>query len=1502
MRVRAALREIAHVAVRLGSVLLGLLSLTAAGLILLLSQTVVGRDLAAGLVEDLLDGAMNGKAEVGPILGGNLLTRVRLAHFEIVTEDGVTFVSLDSVRVEYNAIDFLFGRFRFRNLEIGRMELRLEQNEQGSWNFDRLFGRKPGDWGLARTLGLDEGSDSWLLFSDATVEDGQIVVRTPWAADRTGADRAREIAAGLSGERLWRVRESSPGRYERVIEITGVNAGFPRLRLIAPDRPMRFEIDDLQGLANVVSQPLHIHRFDGSATFRDSIEITVERMDLGSSALTGTGWVEPSTPPVFAFDLVADSLALADLQWLPVPIPSRGGGPVGSLRILSHGEAVVVVARDGDIRIDDSRIAGSFELETGEPTTFRSIDVMLQPLRATLIDEVLDRESLIDGYLRGPFHGSGPVTLLQVDAELELADVTPDTFPSRVAINGGVSVGPPGDMADLAVGMTDFEIRWARVVGLAVDLPGRMSGMATFNGKAGGAFSFDADVRHRMPGASESWLVGGGDLDLKGDSTINLAWMSDPLSLSILDPYVEDVEVVGDVRGPISASGRLSDLQLRADLQTPRGQLSFEGRFDVASEDIGYDAELRASDINLEQWARNGPATTLEIRGAVRGRGQDPATLEATFDLEILPSLFEGAVIDSSLLRFTMSDGLAKADTFAIRTDVGNVDGFGAFGLVEETSGSLILSVEATDMAQWNRWVIAGRNVSRRDTTVESLFEEFAAGLEGDGETVAPVVPDTLSGSITGLGVLYGNLVDYGFGGRLFARGPAFGKYGADSAQVTVDIVDPTTLDSLQMRSSVWMPRIGLDLGADSLFVRWTRHDSIDSNLEVYARRDSTVEIDVAVAIRWSDANRAARVSRLRLKTLGQDLSLVEQSYVSFGDSGLVVRSFDVRGGQGVRFFADGSVPADGDADFKVEVSNIDFGALQRFTRDDEGVSGILSGTAMFRGNAARPEWQASFQVRDPGYFRARYELLETDLSYADRRLDVTSLLQQGARQLARVEGQIGIDLSMTGVERRVLDDPLDLRAIADSMPLDPLELAFESLRDVDGFVVGDVRVSGAPGSLSFRGNARLAGGATTLPDLGIRLQEIGGRLFFEGADALLDSVYFASSEGGSGSIGGRINLSTFSDPQFELDVRASELGAMNRRLATLTIDGSGNLGGSYRTPLLTGGFRLYEGDIRIERFLRQSRAIDLTDPALRGLIDTTLVAEQRLLEQVENPFMRNLRMDVNLTLGPQLWLRSNSLDVEIAGDVIVNMDRQTDSFVASGTLNLDRGKYRFQMGRGQDFASIYSRQLDITGGTISFVGTPGLDPNLDIDAVFETRSDVGPIRITVNISGTSLSPQLRLDSDPPLPESDRYCYLLFSAPCIGMEQQQGNYAIGLARDGILGTVGSQVSSVLVSDVGLVDYLDIRSANTAYNPDSERSLLYGTQIEIGRYIGRDVFVKASQPLGARLPGASIEWRFAAGWAIEVRTEDRFDLSLSSQISNLNTERSYGLFLTKEWIF
>ncbi len=93
------------------AVFVGLASLTAAGAIILLSQTVVGRTVVASQIEKLLGDVVHGDVRVGPILGGNLLTRTHLAHFEILESDGTPFVQLDSVRVSYNPLGFLTGTY-----------------------------------------------------------------------------------------------------------------------------------------------------------------------------------------------------------------------------------------------------------------------------------------------------------------------------------------------------------------------------------------------------------------------------------------------------------------------------------------------------------------------------------------------------------------------------------------------------------------------------------------------------------------------------------------------------------------------------------------------------------------------------------------------------------------------------------------------------------------------------------------------------------------------------------------------------------------------------------------------------------------------------------------------------------------------------------------------------------------------------------------------------------------------------------------------------------------------------------------------------------------------------------------------------------------------------------------------------------------------------------------------------------------------------------------------
>jgi autotransporter translocation and assembly factor TamB len=198
------------------------------------------------------------------------------------------------------------------------------------------------------------------------------------------------------------------------------------------------------------------------------------------------------------------------------------------------------------------------------------------------------------------------------------------------------------------------------------------------------------------------------------------------------------------------------------------------------------------------------------------------------------------------------------------------------------------------------------------------------------------------------------------------------------------------------------------------------------------------------------------------------------------------------------------------------------------------------------------------------------------------------------------------------------------------------------------------------------------------------------------------------------------------------------------------------------------------------------------------------------------------------------------------------------------------------------------------------------MDPNLDIEAVFRTRSDLGPLEVSVHVGGTSLAPTMTTSSIPPLPEPERICYLLFSSPCIGAGAEGGEFAASILREGLLGQVGSQFSQVLVGGVGLVDYLDIRSsgsANTGLGGGPTRSLLYGTEVEIGRYLTPSVFVRATQPLGGFLPGAGLEWSFMPDWRLEFSTEDRARrYSAYGNSLDVFSNRTWGLMLFRQWDF
>ncbi len=1488
------------------AVFVGLSGLTAAGAILLLSQTVVGRAVVATKVEELLADVVNGDVRVGPILGGNMLTRAHLAHFEILESDGTPFVQLDSVRVSYNPLGFLIGTYRFSDVTVERARVSLIQARDRSWNFDRLFGDDPSESASDPDSAVGS-SRTRVLLTDLNIRRGNLLVTTPWAADLNGAARDSMVARGLRGDKLWRVVRAGPGRWVREIRLDSLSAGFPLLRLVDPGRPLRIEAVEMRTEASVVTQTLDVRRFDGSATFGDTIAVEIETLETDASIMGGSGWIVPSDPEQFRFGIEAEPIAFSDLEWLPVPMPRQGGGPA-RIDLWTRGEVIVVGVSGADARSGDSRARGSFVLALETVPRFESLDVLLQPLRVGLVDEVLERDSLIDGYITGAVTGTGPLDLVEIRADLTIIDLDEAIRPSFVTVAGGLAIIEPRDMQDLDLTFLDFEPRWTAVVGITHDVRGRLEGRTKLTGTVGQWFDFESDLTHQLPSGAGSHVSGSGSVVLEDEPGVTVEFVTDPLSLAALQPYAPpDVELVGDVRGPLSARGLFSDLRVLADLRTPRGLVNFDGRFDLMAEDRRYDARLTARDIQLRQWVERAPATRLAVEGRVQGVGTDPATLEATFDLTILRSLIEGARVDSSLLRFTLSDGLATADTFAIRTDAGRVRGRGSFGLAEQTSGSLILDVDAPNLASWNRWIVPGRNPSRQLTSLEGLFAAFPGqedAAPGAAEPPGSQPPDTIAGSLEALGVLYGNVHDFSFGGRLHGREVRYGPLQADSVVLTVDVDDPRLLDRLTASATLWR-LAGGGTTLDSVDVLWVRRDSTSSEVDLYARRGSSLELDTRTRLEWTATERRVALERLAATLGSQRLALDGPAEIVWGDQGFTSTGLRLEDEDGAGLRIEGAVPDSGPANLDVRIRGLDLASV--FLTPDEALpyGGFLDADGRLRGTADDPRWDLSFVVSDPAVRGFEYERLRGDADYADRRLTLGVGLHDNGTLLGRLDGSILTNLALRKIERRLSPNPLHVVLEADSLPMEPLELAFESLQEVTGFGAGRIEFSGEPDALHLEGAATLTNVAATVPYLGVRFEDVTASLTFDGTEARLQSGRLNSSAGGYATLRGAIDTREPTNLGFGLTIAMNRFRAMDRRMASFLLDGEGHLGGSYHSPELSGAFRISEGQVRAERFMRMRQAVDLTDPMVTALIDTTLVMEQRLFERAQNPFMQNLRMQAEVSFGPNFWLRSEALEVELAGVLDVQMDRALGDLTAFGTLGLSRGKYRYVSGSGTDLSSLYSRQLQISSGSITFTGSPGMDPNLDIQAEYQTRSDLGPVTITVDIGGTATAPTLDTSSDPPLPTADEVCFLLFSTACLGAGTEGGGFATSLVRESLLGTVSNQFSQVLVSGVGLVDYFDIRSTGQAgpIESGSTTSLLYGTELEIGRYLTPDLFVRATQPLGGQLPGFGLEWSFARSWRLEFVTEDRFKRYASYGYSfSSYSRRTYGLMLFRDWNF
>ena len=335
------------------------------------------------------------------------------------------------------------------------------------------------------------------------------------------------------------------------------------------------------------------------------------------------------------------------------------------------------------------------------------------------------------------------------------------------------------------------------------------------------------------------------------------------------------------------------------------------------------------------------------------------------------------------------------------------------------------------------------------------------------------------------------------------------------------------------------------------------------------------------------------------------------------------------------------------------------------------------------------------------------------------------------------------------------------------------------------------------------------------------------------------------------------------------LDFRAEQFRAIDVR-SFLTLVGTGDL--QLRGPVfgstLTGSVLANSGVLYFADLVNK-RIIDLEDPSIADLVDTTLIRRENLGAKFQNRFLDSLRIeDLRVAMGSDVWLRSAEANIQLEGRVRVSKTGRTYNPI--GTLGAPRGNYTLKIGP-------VARDFTVTRGDVTYTGD--LNAGLDIQARHTVRSVRGDeIPVLANITGTLYAPKLTLSSTirPPISETDLVSYVItgYAANEATLLGQGGALQTGLAY--FSSALSSELERALIQDIGVpIDLIEIRPG-VSTGPAGTGSL---TQLAAGWQIGKKTFLTFNagfcpdfSQLSYKNLGAALEFRFSKEWKLQSTVE------------------------------
>lgn len=1509
----------------------GILGLVALALMVFLTQTPRGRELVLREVLRRIEGGVNGRISVEGISSPGLLRGFTFRDVRLTGPDGRPFLTADSIMAGVSPRALLSGDLVFTRVVVWSPEVTLERLPDGErMNVLAIF--LPGEsesTAEADTTGSGEGApvpavDSagevipappdhrareegrTIALRDVRIHDGSLDILLPQPRGTIPSPRSL-VEPAPSGDGWLR-------RYS----FREVQVSLPEADLRSPgEEGERLQVEELAFLGEIRDSPFRVEELRGEIRRTPGrLLASIHEVRLPSSGAQGRAEVVWAGNEGITLSLQGETrgLDLRDLRWIEPRLPAGvARGPFG---LEMDTETLALDFQGTELDLSPGRVRATGGLALGRELTLQGLRLQMEDVDLRITDPWLREPIPLDGRLGGELALEGSPGALAVDGNVTLRRAG-SSQETDIRATGVLHLRDTLAVTDFTATLAPME--WGTFSSLSplMTLQGPGALRMEANGSLATGILLSAEATHVPAGLSPSRVTATGMVrrdpeDLYLDLDVELG----PVSFTTLRRDFPDLPVTGEVSGPVSVWGYLSGLTVDGRFDTSAGPLALQVFFDARNPTNRYRLDAEGEEFLLSALVPSLPKPT-RITGRMRasGSGVTPDSLEG----EAMGFMKRGQVgalrVDTAAVVATVHQGLLTIEALRVETGVGSVQGGGTFGISSSApGGELTIRFESESLEGLRPFVMGETPVILEN--LSSLERDWLVLGGTDLDTIPTADEVALDGAVQGQATFRGGLKGFSGEGSMSFQDLRFRTEYLESGSLTFE---GQGLPGDSGRIQGLLRTDSLQVGGQSF-----RFGELEADL---SRFDGRVRISLA---RAENEEYRAR-GTFALDTLGGGRVNLDELFLRFDSvrwnlggptafawSPRGVEIMDFRlirpGMEGMRVRVDGLVPLEGQGEFEVDVAGLRLERLARIAQIETPLEGLVNGHISMTGTAEDPRIEGTLSGSDLRYGSLSFSEAVSDARYRDLAILGEIRLSDGGREVLLAEGTVPADLRFRSGFPGIPDAPISLDIQVDSFPAAIPLAAVAALEDVNGTLSGQFHVGGTSGDLEPSGELRLRGGAVLLPALGVRYQGVEAR-FSLNPDARVD-VEGRARSGGRADITGSLWLDPLTDPALDLSIQAVDFLAVARRDVEARLTGETRVTQSYRRPRVEGSMEVDEGVLMVEELARSAEVVDLSDPRFLDVIAPE-EALRPILRASQNPFLRNLMLDMELRMTRGSWLRGQDLNVEMSGGLRVFWDRTERDLALVGELQAVRGVY-----------TVVGRQFQVQDGTVSFQGTPGINPNLDIRALnrLNTQED-GRLDIVATVDGTLLDPRVSLSSNSPVPiaESDLVSYLIFGRPSYALASAQSRELEGAAGSLLgaaggaganfaLGTISSRLGSVVARDFGL-DFLAISQDDT-YGTSGDLGLsgsVATTQVEIGQYITDDVFAALLwRPFTAlaetgtgrtQFAGLRVEWRMADLWTLEGFIEDRFarsPLFRTANLAGLKQGKIRGFFFWREW--